>query len=114
MQTYKIVIFSIFLSIPIFAQEKLTLTTPISVSKTGWDITSMFIDVQGSRIIVSLLSNNGEVLVKTYDASTTPTGAFLISNLNTANLTTRSLLQRVFDRLITDGAFVGTVTGTPR
>lgn len=98
------------------AQERVTLTTPVAASVTNWSIDVLHLEPINGRIVVRLISNvtTIEHIEKIYDARTTPTGASLLSSLNTANLTTRSLEARVYDRLIADNVFAGTVTGTPR
>jgi hypothetical protein len=100
------------LAAPAVAQERVDLPAPITISQTGWTIASMHLDVDRMRIVVRLRSIGGDVTIeKVYDG---PVGDTLLRNLNKANLTTRSLLQRTFDRLIADGVIEGTVTGTPR
>ena len=63
------------------------------------------------------LSSNAyeDVSTPACQEATAATGATLITALNTANLSTRSLRQRIMDRLIADcPAIAGTVTGTPQ
>lgn len=95
------------------AQERVTLGTPITVSQTGWDLSSMLLDVDHMRIIIRLRATGtaNTTLEKTYDGAV---GDNLLRALNKANLTTRSLIQRTYDRLIADGVIDGSVTGTPR
>lgn len=96
------------------AQERIDLTTPTSKTVSNWQIEQVTLLPQQGRVFVRCVANTGETVEKVYDAGTTPRGSVLISNLNTANLSTRSLEARVYDRLIADGVFAGTVTGTPR
>lgn len=93
--------------------ERVTLTTPeTKPNNTGYQITSLLLDVAGARIMIQLAGDNGESKTVIYSSSTTPTAQTLMTGLNKANLTTRSLNQRIFDRLITDGHLVGAVAGT--
>jgi len=98
------------------AQERADLTTPVTrPAVTNYRIQSLLIEPIAGRITVDLLADNGEHVVKVYNQDTTPTGAALISTLNTSNNSAgTSLVRRVFNRLITDGVIVGTVSGTPQ
>ena len=64
-----------------------------------------------SRLLIVVRSNTGVVVEAVY----TGIGADpLISALNTANLSTKSLEKRILERLATDGFIpAGSVTGTP-
>jgi hypothetical protein len=71
------------------AQELVTLTTPIAkASIPSYAVDTILLDVRRSAIVVSLSAPTGDVLVKTYDGGTTPTGATLLHNLNTGNFST--------------------------
>jgi hypothetical protein len=97
------------------AQELHSLTTPQSVTVSSYTLTSMFLDVANNRIVIVLTSNTGVVVQKTYDASTSPTGATLLHNLNTANFTVNSLVKAVYARVVSDGVIpAGSVIGTPQ
>jgi hypothetical protein len=115
MKTRLLILFAFLLLSPsvFLAQEALTLTTPVTKpSLTVWHVARLTLDWDANTVIVQLKGNNGEDLAKSYDATTNPTGAVLMVGLNKANLTTRSLNQRIFDRLVADGVVVGAVTGT--
>ena len=105
----------LFVSVLLFAvvgaaQEKVDLTTPVAKTSTqNYQIASVLLDWGGARIKITLVANNGENLVHEYTGTTATN---LMISLNKANLTTRSLNQRIFDRLIADGVIVGTVGGT--
>lgn len=71
------------------------------------------LDIEAKTIYVQLLGANGESLSATYGPSTTPTGAALLSALNTSNNSTTSLIKRVYNRLLADGYLSGAVSGTP-
>jgi hypothetical protein len=106
------------------AQETVTLTAPIvRPAITDYQLRALHLDL-GDRdttaddsVIVELESpaatpgDPAKVVRFTY---TGPTANTMIVNLNKANLATRSLTQRIFDRLIADGLITGTVTGTVR
>jgi hypothetical protein len=97
------------------AQESVSLTTPIvktSTSTCALDLLTL--DVTRSAILVTLRCNNGDVIQKSYDGGTTPTGASLLSTLNRSNFTTNSLIKAVYNRLIADGVVSGTVSGVPQ
>ena len=68
----------------------------------------------GKMIHAQLKGANGEVKGHTYNSSTTPTAAALLTSLNTANNSAgTSMIKRVYNRLIADGVLDGTVSGTP-
>jgi predicted anti-sigma-YlaC factor YlaD len=97
------------------AQEIHTLTTPATVTTSTYALRYVGLDVAGNRIVVEAVSNTGVVVSKTYDSSTSPTGATLLHSLNTANFTVNSLVKAVFNRLIADGVIpAGSVSGTPQ
>ena len=113
-------------------QEKLTLASPtsqpsiaeyqvdyIGISRGAWSImVELKPDAAGaSRIqcswqLVTLACSNG------YTATGKPVGfasaQAMIVALNKANLSSNSLEKRVYNQLITDGAFTGSVTGSPQ
>jgi hypothetical protein len=98
-----------------FAQESVSLTVPIvktATSSCALDVLTL--DVTRSAIFATLRCNNGDVVQKTYDGGTTPTGASLLTTLNRSNFTTNSLIKAVYTRLIADGVITGTVAGTPQ
>lgn len=104
---------SLFVALAIFvaayaaAQEKITLATPESKTNTGWDTARIILDQELGRIEIQLKGDNNEPNRCVYTATTTPTGAFLLTQLNKANLssayagnaTTGSLKQRIQHRL---------------
>jgi hypothetical protein len=111
------------------AQETITLTTPeTKPSNAEYRLGRLTIDADAGTIHIQLKGQNGEAKSCLYHADTTPTGTFLLTALNKANLstayagnaTTGSLKQRIFHRLVVlgEGAAVcsaglaGTVTGT--
>ena len=97
--------------------ELITLNTPISAPGiTNYAPGSLFIAlVPSATVVVTLIASNGVVEVFQYPSpagsamDTTAAVAAMIQTLNTANLSTRSLWRRVFDRLLLDfpSRFVG-------
>lgn len=94
------------------AQETINLTTPISVPAIA-TFTPMKLEIRVApdpQILVYVKDTNGKEEVFTYPCApggpcthTTPAAVLtLINQLNTANLATRSLWRRVFDRLVAD------------
>lgn len=94
-----------------WSQERLTLTTPIArPSQTQYRLSSLFLDWDHAEITVTLTGQQaGDVITRRYQGATAT--AFMVA-LNKANLATRSLSQRIFDRLIADAVLAGSVTGT--
>jgi hypothetical protein len=89
--------------------EQITLNAPIAKpSVTDYRIGYFAIDVSNQRLIVELVANDGTRLMHVWEEA----GA-LIGALNVANLTTKSLERRIYERLIADGVLAGAVTGTP-
>jgi TRAP-type mannitol/chloroaromatic compound transport system permease large subunit len=104
-----------FLLVPLSAQELVTLSTPImKPSTSSCNLDMLNLDVTRSTIVVNLVCNNGERISKQYDSFTTPTGAVLLHQLNIGNFSTNSLMKAVYNRLITDGVIVGTISGVPQ
>lgn len=100
------------LLVPVFAQERIDLTTPLTYSSTtGYTFKLISLDWEGAQITILLrdAATPTRVVTFTYTGATAST---LMIALNKANLSTRSLNQRVLDRLIADGKIAGTVTGT--
>jgi hypothetical protein len=105
---------------PLAAQETIVLTAPIvRPNITGYTPVSLHIEIAPQpRIIIVLANTDGIQPAFIYPcdapcANSTPSSvAALITALNTANLTTRSLWRRIFDRLVLDfpARFVGGAT----
>ena len=49
-----------------------------------------------------------------YNSTTTPTGDALLTGLNKADLSAKSLERRIYERLIADGVITGTIAGVPK
>lgn len=94
--------------------EQIDLTTPeAKPANPSYHLERLTLDIDAGTIHVQLKGANGEALSKVYDKSTTPTGAALLSALNTSNNSTTSLIKRVYQRLTADGVIAGTISGTP-
>ena len=94
------------------AQERLTLTTPIPppAQVVGYTVSSLLLKWEPTpQIVVTLKGEDGKYTDQVYEGATATT---LMIGLNKANLSTRSLNQRIFDRLIADGRISGTVAGS--
>ena len=114
-----------------FAQEKLTLTTPVSqpsiadytasyigISRANWTITIQLTSNAGPMVQCTYTNPKGLTCNNGYVNATAPVTVFasvqaMIQALNKANLSTQSLENRIYARLLADGAFTGSVTGTP-
>lgn len=97
------------------SQEIVTLTTPVvKPSTNSCNVDVITLDVINSRIVINLVCNNNERIAKQYDSFTNPTGATLLHALNIGNFSTNSLMKAVYNRLITDGVIVGTISGVPQ
>lgn len=110
--------FTLALVVGLAAQEVVNLTTPISKPSTATcQLERLELDpatpFANSRIVVDLLCNNGDRISKQYDQFTTPTGAALLTTLNRTNnsVGNPSLIAKIYNRLVTDGVIVGTVSG---
>ena len=95
--------------------ERIVLTAPVVTTRTldGYTLAELNLRRWPSPlIVVRVMGPNGEMQSITYDGTTATT---LMTALNKANLSTRSLTARVFDRLVADypQLFTGTVDATP-
>jgi hypothetical protein len=92
------------------AQERVDLTTPeTKPSNTSYRPVRVVLDADLPAIEIWLKGDNGEVASCHY---TGPTAQALLVALNKADLSTRSLNQRILDRVVADGCLVGTVAGS--
>lgn len=107
------------------AQERITLTTPItrpSVPEYRLRALTLYVGDAGTTVddrvdvdldpIQATSGSPDDVLPTRRESYGGATANTIILQINKANLTTRSLQQRIFDRLIADGRLAGTVTGT--
>lgn len=101
----------------ITGQERVDLTTPVTPpTLSNYHLERLIIDVDLCVISAQLKGTNGEALVKIYNSTTVPTCATLLTQLNKANFSggNPSLIRVIYNRLITDGVIVGTVSGVPQ
>lgn len=98
--------------------EVVTLSNPVSVpAKASVSLLLLVLDVGKKTVEVTFVDNNGvegRAFYTTPAANGHPSGQTLLATLNTANLTSNSLVKRVLSRLQTDGYIAaGSVVGTP-
>ena len=123
------VLFSVVLAWVAVAQERIDLTTPESYPDNAqYRVHRMVLDVESAEISIALIGQHDEKVSCLYSGTTTPTGSFLLTALNKANLSTAyagnatsgSLIQRIFHRLVVLGEsaqvcskpIVGTLAGS--
>lgn len=137
----KIVLISTLLMVvaPLLAQEKLTLTSPVAqtsiadyqvqeihILRANWiisvvlksnvsgTITCLWGDkARGVTPNIGLTCSNGYTNTATAPVGFADVQALIVA-LNKANLTSNSLEKRVYSQLVSDGAFVGSITGSPQ
>lgn len=105
-------------------QERITLTTPITQPIATYRVRTLLLDagptdaVEDDATTIELeatgtqlpaMADNLRVRRFVYSGANAQ-----LNQLNRANLTTRSLIQRIMDKLIADGQIAGTVTGIPQ
>lgn len=102
--------------------EELILTSPVTdpaKTTTKYRVISVTLDLEAppqlpnleiGAVIIFLRSNLNEPLWHSYHGNIAVT---MIKQLNTANLSTKSLHKRVLERLSTDGIISGIVNGAP-
>lgn len=100
--------------------ERVTLTKPITKPAiTGLALAKLTIDVEARSVYVEWRHDDGTLGSAAYPTplpaghEAQPTGEQLFAALNTANLTSNSLIKRIYQRLVTDGYIAGTITGAP-
>lgn len=92
--------------------ETITLTTPVvPTTRTGYTLRRLTLDLETPYVHVHVRANDG---TEVYAQWTGSDADAIMTALNTANLSTVSLVKRVFLRLVADGYLpAGTVSGTP-
>ena len=105
------VLLVLLLGVTVMAQERIRLTTPEVVTANTVAIQFVGLYPTLGQIDLVLVTNTGTRIVHSY---TPPQGTTLIVALNKANLSTRSLQQRILDRLVADGVIAGAVEGSPQ
>jgi hypothetical protein len=112
---------SLLLVLPVFAQESFIPATPVVRTSNVIHLSTVLIDLDERAVRIVWTDNTGERGSAQYttpapmDHPSQPTGQTLITTLNTANLSTNSLVKRVLQRLQTDGYLpTGSVTGAPQ
>lgn len=98
--------------------EDLTLAAPVRVDPgaTRFRIARLVFDWESARVDITLRAWDGTAFVGAHRIEVSYEGAVattLMIALNKVNLSTRSLVQRTFDRLLADGKIPpGTIAGT--
>lgn len=90
--------------------EKLDLTTPITRPTNSFHVTYMGLDWKNARITIDLEGDDGSPLHHTYEGAKATT---LMTALNKANLSIKSLHRRIIEQLVTDGFLAGNISGAP-
>ncbi len=93
--------------------EQITLTTPQvkpQIATTFYRVVQVVLDWRRSFVGIVLEGENGETLSFGYEGDTAQA---MMTQLNKANLSTKSLQRRIIERLIVEDKLVGTPTGTP-
>jgi hypothetical protein len=94
--------------------EELVLTDPVVTQKTTakYHVISFTMDMVTFNGFVGIIlrDNNNEQLNFSYKGVEATT---MIKQLNTANLSTKSMHKRILEKLSNDGLLPGTVTGVP-
>jgi hypothetical protein len=93
--------------------EQISLTTPEikpQIATTFYRVVVLRFDWRISEIGITLEGEHAELRSFGYEGDEAKQ---LMTALNKANLSTKSLHRRVIERLIADGKLVGTPTGTP-
>ena len=93
--------------------ERVDLTVPDQVlpGTTHYSIASLFISWEAKSITIVLLGANNERKQIVYDENSGATA--LMTGLNKANLSVKSLHKRIMERLLSDGHLAGTISGAP-
>lgn len=86
--------------------EQLDLTTPV----TWYRVSRLSMDWPAQHIWIRLAGPNGEDLAHTYVGAQ---ATALMTALNKANLSTKSLHKRIIEQLVADGVLAGTISGSP-
>ena len=94
--------------------ETLTLTNPITPpapTTSTYHVASLYLGWKTQRIIAVLEDNNGIATTCNWDGAT---AVALMTGLNKANLSIKSLHKRVIEQAQADGKLpAGSVTGSP-
>jgi len=92
--------------------EQLDLTTPTLATPgiNNFVVSKLILDRDGNRISIFLLADNGERIIHNFHDSEATN---LMIALNKANLTSNSLQKRILQKLLDDGVFAGTISGSP-
>lgn len=91
--------------------EILTLSTPVtSPTITNYKLVALSFDIEAQSISMTAKSNTGSYLSRVINGAVAVT---LMNQLNTANLSVKSLQRRVLEYMAMQGDFTGSVIGLP-
>lgn len=91
--------------------EQVTLATAVPRSSiTTYKVAHLSLDVIGQVVEMTAISNVGTTVSRRVTGAT---AVSLMSQLNTANLSVKSLQKRVLEYMAAAGDFTGTISGTP-
>ena len=91
--------------------EQLDLAVPVVPASTlNYRVTVLHLDWPNGVIQITLVDNNGVAMNFSYTNAEATT---LMTFLNTANLSVKSLHKRILEKLVADGKLTGTISGTP-
>lgn len=121
MKKFILVLGLVSLTIGLRADEAVTLTSPITKPNTTTiHIQRVTFDIDQKSISVQFIGDDGLAGSAFYPTPapasnpTQPTGAALISTVNTGNNTVNSMAKKILQRLQSDGYIpAGNVSGTP-
>lgn len=91
--------------------EQLDFTTPIATTRTSVSWTYLELNMGSQQIVAIGTGSDGQPVRAVW---TGPPAMTLMTALNTANLSSISLMKRLYQQAVTDGKIpAGTVSGTP-
>ena len=86
--------------------ETIKLTTPETV--LNYSLVYLRLNFKKGKVVLMLEGENGKEVRFVFNDYTAQLNA-----LNTANLSIKSLIKRIFEKLIEDGSLIGTIEGIP-
>lgn len=92
--------------------EKLDFSTPEldAPGTLSWTPFLLHLNFENATIKVAFRGDNGEYTSIGYTGTEATT---LMLSLNKSNLSTKSLLKRIMERVVADGKLTGIISGTP-
>lgn len=96
--------------------EELQLTTPVTSTTSKFHVTAILLDLEfpgGAELGIVRIDCKDNLNVPYSHSYVGAEAVTMIKQLNTANLSTKSLHKRCLEKLSADGFLPGTVVGTP-